>query len=88
MRTKRNQYNDLISLTSRPINFNKNCGNYNSIIQFYSSPMGSNLSEPYKRMDKNRMVSIVARCMQSGKLDPKIYDRAKDMLKNLGIQNI
>ncbi|NBQ98126.1 MAG: hypothetical protein EBU12_07920 [Microbacteriaceae bacterium] len=88
MKNTNKKINELAVLTGKPIIFNKQCNNYNQIIYFYSTAMNGEGIEPYRRMDKIRMVSIIAKCIQTGKLQYQILDKAKQMLKNLGIDNI
>jgi hypothetical protein len=88
MRLKKFDINNLITPNTKSISFNKMCSSYNSIIHFYSSPLGSKLGEPYKHMEKNRMIEIITKSLQSNSLDERYILRSKEMLRHLGIENI
>jgi hypothetical protein len=88
MKVKKNDINNLITPNTKGISFNKMCSSYNSIIQFYSSPLGTKLGEPYKHMEKNRMIAIITKSLQSNSLDENSIIKSKEMLRYLGIKNI
>ena len=84
MKTKKTDYLMLALMTDKPVNFNLQVQSFNALITFYSKAMGTNLGEPYKKMESKRMASILAKAIISKKLEPGMESKAIDMIKRIG----
>lgn len=84
MKTTKPDYYELAKMTEKPINLNTNCNSYNAMLAFYTKPMGTKLGEPYKNMEKKRMVSILAKAIVSKKLTLTLEKTAEEMINRLG----
>ena len=84
MKTKKTDYLILALMTDKPVNFNLQVQSFNSLVTFYSKPMGTNLAEPYKYMEGKRMASILAKAIISKKLEPSMELKAINMIKRIG----
>jgi len=84
MKMTKPDYYELAKMTEKPISLNNNCNSYNAMMTFYTKPMGTKLGEPYKNMEKKRMVSILAKAIISKKLTPTLEKTAMEMINRLG----